>query len=184
MSRGFTRDRQYFGYGKGLPAGTGVVAKEHGVAGAIQKTILTFNSVQVTVGNTTGASFGSQKIYDFPLGRILILGGRANLTFNWAGQIVATGSGDFSLGTTATADATLGGTDVDLMASTAMLDPFVAGIGTGVGSLVGNTNFDGTGTAKDMYLNLIVDDADVADADSDVITITGTIEFSWINLGT
>lgn len=185
MSRYFTSARQFFGYGKGTAAGTGVVASEHGIAGAIQKTILKFNSVAVTVGNTTGASFGSQKIYDFPLGRILILGGRADLTFNWAGQdIAAAGSGDFSLGTTATADATLGGTDVDLMASTAMLDPFVLGVGTGVGNLVGNTNFDGTVTAKDMFLNLICDDADVSDGASDIITVNGTIEFSWINLGT
>lgn len=178
-----------FGFGKGAPAGTGVSAQENGIGGAIQKTTLTFTSLGVTVANTTGASFGSQKIYDFPLGRILILGGRALLTFTWAGTgIAAAGSGDASLGTTATADATLGGTDVDIMASTAMIDPFVLGVGAlGAAGLGGNlitpTTFDGTATAKDMYLNLICDDADVSDADSSVITVNGTITFSWVNLG-
>lgn len=180
----FNTSKRYFGYGAGAAAGTGVLANEDGIAGAIQQTTLKFTNATVTVANTTGASFGSQKVYDFPQGRILILGGRANFTFNWAGQdIGATGSGDFSLGTTATADATLGTTDVDIMASSAMLDPFVAGIGTGTGNLVKTTEFDGTETAIDMFLNIIIDDADVADAASDVVTINGTITFSWINYG-
>jgi hypothetical protein len=182
--RYFNTSKRYFGYGAGAAAGTGVLAVEDGIAGAIQQTTLKFTDLVVTVANTTGASFGSQKIYDFPQGRIHLLGGRANLTLNWAGtDIAAAGSGDFSLGTTATADATLGGTDVDLMASTALLDPFVLGIGTGKGNLVTSTAFDGTATAIDMFLNIIIDDADVDDADTDPVTIDGTITFSWINYG-
>lgn len=180
----FNRSRRHFGYGSGAPAGDGILADEDGIAGAIQKTTLRFVNATITVGNTSGASFGSKKIYDFPKGRILLLGGRANLEFDWSGQdIAATGSGDASLGTTATADATLSSTDVDLMASTALTDPFVGGVGALAGNFVNPTNFDGTGTAKDMHLNVIIDDADVADAASDTITLNGTVEFSWINLG-
>lgn len=186
----FNNTRRYFGYGKGAPAGTGILAEENGIAGAIQQTVIKFTNAPVTVANTTGASFGSQKIYDFPLGRILIIGGRMYpFTLTWTDtDIAAAGSGDISLGTTATADATLNSTDVDIMASTALLDPFVLGVG-GVGAaglggtLVNNTFFDGTATAKDLYINLIIDDADVADEASDIVLLNGNINISWINLG-
>ena len=39
---------------------------------------------------------------------------------------------------------------------------------------------DGTATAKDLYLNVLVDDADQAGG---TLTITGTISITWINLG-
>jgi hypothetical protein len=124
------------------------------------------------------------KVYDFPKGRIRLLGGRAKFNFNWAGTTIgAGGSGDFSLGSTGTADATLGGTDADMMASTAMLDPFVQGRGNGTGTMVENVSFDGTTNPVDMFLNVIVDDDDVANAQSAIVKITGTIEFVWTNLG-
>lgn len=150
------------------------------VPGAQQQAILTLTALPITVANTTGASFGSVKLFDFPAGRIRIEGGTVNFTsVNWAGTtIVATGSGDYSLGTTATADATLNSTDVDLVASTALLDPFVAGVGTGVGGVfVKDTEFDGSSTAKDVYLNMIIDDADVEDAGSAIVLVTGIIHF-------
>ncbi len=167
----------------GSAVGTGVRAVETGNE-AMHKTTLHLVNMPVVVANTTGASFGSQQIYNFPIGRLDLIGGRANLSFNWAGQdIVADGSGDASLGTTATADATLGTTDVDIMASTAMLDPFVAGVGNLAGNLVKTTEFDGTGTAKDMFLNLIIDDLDVSDGASDTVLVTGTVEFVWSIVG-
>lgn len=174
---------RYFGSGAGDPANS-VMADESG-SGGKQFTTLRFTRIPVTVANTTGASFGSLKIYDFPQGQIRLHGGRANLTFDWSGSaITLTGSGDFSLGTTATADAALATTEVDFLASTAMLDPFVAGIGTGKGNLVVATSFDGVTTAVDLYLNIIIDDADVADADSSVVYVTGTIIIEWTNYGT
>lgn len=148
------------------------------------KEVITLTDFSVTVANTTGASFGNGKIYDFPEGRILVLGAVANLTFNWSGQdIGATGSGDFSLGSTATADATLSSTDANMIASSAMTDPFVAGVGSGVGSSAAAVYLDGTTTAADAYLNLIIDDADVADAASDTVLVNGTITLYFINLG-
>lgn len=180
----FDKIRKHFGYGKGSSPSAKIIANEYGIAGAIQRTELKFVNFPVVVGNTTGASFGNGKIYTFPQGQIQIIGGRANFGFNWAGQsIVATGSGDFSIGTTATADATLGGTDVNILASTAMLDPFVAGVGNGKGNLVTNTSFDGTAAAIAAFLNIIIDDADVADASTATVLVNGTIVISWINHG-
>jgi hypothetical protein len=152
--------------------------------GVLRQTVLTLASTPVTVANTTGASFGGVKVYDFPAGRILLLGTTANLSFNWDGTTIAsTGSGDFSMGSTITADATLDTTDVDMLPSTAMLDPFVASVGTGAGALAASAQFDGTATAIDANLNLIIDDADVADAASDIVLVSGTITMTWINLG-
>lgn len=153
-------------------------------AGAFRSVILTLASTPVTVANTTGASFGNVKLYDFPAGRIYLLGGSSSLTFTWTGEdIAATGSGDYSIGSTGTADATLNSTDVDMQASTAMLDPFVSGVGTGSGVFASPAAFDGTATAIDMYLNMIIDDADVADGASDTVLVSGTVKFAWVDFG-
>ena len=170
----------------------GVKAEEFGV-GILRQTKLTLTNVPVVTGNTSGASFGSAKIYDFPEGRIAILGVTAKftgITFNTeagaTGDIAGGGSGDYSLGSTATADATLSLTDVDMLPSSAMLDPFVAGVGrSNAGSaLAAAAQFDGTTTAIDMYLNAIIDDADVSDgAAADSVYFTGTIYVTWANLG-
>lgn len=154
--------------------------------GNFRTTTFTLTAMPVTVANTTGASFGSQQLYDFPAGRVLVLGVTAYFgTIDWNGQITATGSGDYSLGTTATSDATLDSTDVDLLPSSAMLDPFVSGVGrSNAGTaLAASAQFDGTATAKDLFLNVIVDDADVGDTDTDIILFSGTIVVTWVQLG-
>lgn len=170
-----------------------VVAKELGGGGTVRQTILTVTALPVVTGNTTGASFGSRQIYDFPAGRILVLGVTANftsITFNTAaganGDIAGGGSGDYAIGTTATADATIDSTDVNLLPSSAMLDPFVSGVGrSNAGTaLAASAQFDGTSTAVDAFLNVIIDDADVSDAAAnDNVYFTGTITLTWIDLG-
>jgi hypothetical protein len=75
---------------------------------------------------------------------------------------------------------------VDLLPSTAMLDPFVAGVGSSnVGSALATAvAFDGTSAAKSLYLNAIIDDADVADAAaSDNVYFTGFARITWMWLG-
>lgn len=153
--------------------------------GPLHQTVITLASHPVTVANTTGASFGSSKLYDFPAGVIKVLGAVASLGFVWTGEdIAATGSGDFSFGTTATSDATLSSTDVNLVPSTAMTDPFVAGVGAATGGhLAAATILDGHTTALDAYLNLIIDDADVADGASDTVLVSGTFRITWLQLG-
>lgn len=162
-----------------------VTAREFG-EGIVRTTVLEVVGLPVTVANTTGASFGNKQLYDFPKGRLLVLG----TTVKWSriafgSTIAATGSGDYSMGTTGTADATLSTTDVDLLPSSAMADPFVAGVSTDTAgaALAAAAQFDGTTTAKDAYLNVIIDDADVSDAGSDTATFTGRIVLTWANLG-
>lgn len=162
-----------------------VTAKEYG-NGPVRQTVLEVVGLPVTVANTTGASFGNVKLYDFPKGRLIVLGN----TVKWSriafgSTIGATGSGDYSMGTTGTVDATLNSTDVNLLPSSAMADPFVSGVSTDTAgaALAAEAQFDGTTTAIDAYLNVIIDDADVSDGGSDTATFTGRITLTWLNLG-
>ena len=165
-------------------AANGAVAVETG--NVARKTVLTLVDVPVTVGNTTGVSFGGTKVYDFPAGRILILGATlAALSFDLtdagnATPIDAADGGDVAFGTTPPTDGTLTGTDVDIIPSTS-IDPISGGI-TGV-ALAASAQFDGTTTAKDINVNIIIDDADVGDGASDVLLVNGVLTVHWVNLG-
>lgn len=165
--------------------GTGTTASEQG-SSVVHKTVLTMDDVLVTVGNTTGISFGGTKIYDFPAGRILVLGVTADdISFDVtnAGNvtpIAITHGGDISIGTTAPTDGTLTNADVDLLPSTS-IDPISAGVAGA--ALAASAQFDGTATAKDAFFNIIIDDADVADGASDVLMVNGVVTIHWINLG-
>ena len=173
----------------------GLTADELG-DGINHQTVLNFTTgFYVVTGNTTGASFGSQAIYTFPEGRINIVGCTAkfsgifmNTQTGSAGDIASdgAGSGDYSIGSTATADATLSSTDVNILLSSAMLDPFVAGAGSSNAgtALAASAQLDGTSTAITAYLNVIIDDADVADgAASDKVYFIGTVRVTWSHLG-
>lgn len=186
------------------PGGAPYVKCEQ-VPGAVQTTILTFNRLPFLVSNTSAISFGKLKLLTMPFGRFSINGGSMVFTqIDWsannsvvqttgaAGTVIgAGGSGDFSLGTTGTADSTLSSTDVDIIASTAFIDPFVAGIGNNVATpgVVLNTpvEFAGdttatSGTAKTINLNIIVDDADVVDTNAGLMYLTGYLRLytSWL----
>lgn len=166
-------------------ASNGAVATETG-NGPVRKTSLALTDVSVTVGNTTGVSFGGTKIYDFPQGRILVLGSvLEGVTFDLtdAGNVTpidAADGGDIAVGTTVAGDGTLTGTDVDLIPSTS-IDPISSGV-TGA-ALAASAQFDGTTTAVDAYFNVLIDDADVGDGASDVVLVSGTLTLHWCLLG-
>lgn len=170
----------------GASAQPEVTAAEGGF-GNFRTTVLTLDELPITVGNTTGISFGNVKLYDFPEGRHNFLGVQLNdLTVGLGDEgnvtpIAGTMGGDVSLGTTGTSDSTLDGTDVNLMPSTS-IDPISGGIASGA-LAAGSTVLDGRTTALDMYLNMIIDDADVADGAEDVLLLSGTITITWVNLG-
>lgn len=159
-----------------------VVTEEGGGANHITKLVIT--GLPVTLANTTGISFGTKKLLNFPRGAIHV----AAVTvadFSWglenegnATPIAGTHGGDISLGTTGTTDATLDSTDVNLLASTSY-DPISTAISA---QQAINAIFDGTATPISVHLNAIIDDADVADAASDVLEANATIYISWTNM--
>lgn len=149
-------------------------------------TVLTLTALSIAMADAAGVvAYGSKKILDFPAGYVGIesVVAKLSVTKSSAG-VITTFDGDFSLGTVAAAgDATLTGTEADIIASTATPQA-VAGVTTAYGSKLTATNLDGTTTPVDMYLNVLVDDAD-----HDVTTtpcnllFTGTITVTWRNMG-
>lgn len=152
--------------------------------GPLRITKVVVDSLPITLGNTTGISFGSEPLINFPSGKIHILSSNVE-DFIWglehadnATPIAGTMGGDISLGSTATSDATLNSTDVNILASTSY-DPFSSAIAANSGI---NAILDGTTTPITVYLNAIIDDGDVSDEASDVLEANGTFYFAWYQL--
>lgn len=148
-------------------------------------TVLQLSNLTLAMVDVAGVvAYASKKIFDFPEGYIAIESAVADLavTKSSAG-VIAAFDGDFSLGSVAAAgDATLTSTEADVIASTATPQA-VAGATTAIGSKLTATNLDGSVTPVDLYLNVLVDDAD-----HDVTTtpcnllFTGTVTVIWRNL--
>lgn len=174
--------------GNGAAAGTGVTAQEAG-GPAVHRTVLTLVNTPVVLADEAGVvAYGGLKIYDFPAGAILFLGAVADLDLTKSSAGVnADWDGDIGLGTvTASNNATLSSTEQNLIPTTATPQA-VAGVTTG-DCLSTNTEaakvIDGTATAVDAYLNILVDDTDhdVTTTPCNII-VNGTITLSWCNLG-
>lgn len=172
-------------------AGSSYITLEENGIGPQHITKVTVAGQPITLANTTGISFGSVPLLTFPKGVIHIKSVRVqsflyDLTDD-AGNVTplaGTMGGDFSLGSTATSDATLNSTDVNILASTSY-DPFSTAVSA---TSAIDVLIDGSSTAVTCYCNCIVDDADVADAASDVVEIGTTAApvyfyFSWNMMG-
>lgn len=175
--------------GAGRPNGTTVSAEERG-DGVVHQTLLRLTSVPVTVISvTTGNGVGGTKIYDFPEGRIQILGTMADLSLVIAAGdqsdfTDATPQGDVGIGSVAPANADALGTD-------ATDDDFATATGITMAAFSGNVQCpseavlqkDGTSTALDMLVNLFIDAADIDDGTTSSISVSGWVLFTWMNLG-
>lgn len=162
------------------------VNAKHWQIGGICQTILTLDNVAQTVVN--GTEYQGTKLYTFPEGRILVLGTTARLqqktTSALASTLNASSTGAIALGTATASSTTLASTMVDLLPSTAFTSSATVNVaGTAVGAaLAASAHFDGTGTAKAMFLNTAY--ATTTDVDGDATqTISGTIAVAWVNLG-
>lgn len=175
--------------GVGAKNGTTVVATES--VGVLHKTILTCTATTITISDDAGvAQYGGVKIYDFPAGLLLTFGAviDGSLTAGVTGTIINTWQGDVALGTaTATTGATLIGTEADIMPSVAIpAATNKVAVCDAVSAATALTEsgarwFDGTATAKDCYLNFVIDDD--ATHTAGTATFTGTVTLHWINLG-
>lgn len=177
--------------GKGAAAGTGVTADEtDGVI--VHKTVITFTNAAVALTDeATVVAHGGLKVYDFPSGAICILGAVAaiDLTKSSVG-VDADWNGDFGVGTAvASNNATLAATEQNIIPTTATPEADT-GVTTANGQSSGTVIINGTdddagvAAAADVYVNLLVDDADhdVGAAACNLI-MNGTLTIHWINLG-
>lgn len=158
----------------------------------IHKTILTCTATPVTITDDAGVAQygGTGKLYDFPEGLLVTFGAviDGSVTLGTTGTIINTWAGGVSLGTaTATTGATLTGTEADIMpevdvaaatAKVAVVDAVSAATAL---TESGARWLDGTSTAKDLFLNLVVDDD--ATHTSGTGTFTGTVTILWTVVG-
>ena len=164
----------------GAVNGTTVTAVQ--LAPQIYQTTLTLDDTPASityVGPATN-SVGGVKVYDFPEGRILVLGVTVdNMTVtpvDGAGFGVTDG-GDFSLGTALATGTNLASTGADLCPSTSI--DAVTNITDS--ALASSAQFDGTATAKDVYVNFLVDADDITN--SAALTFDATVTITWLKLG-
>lgn len=143
--------------------------------------------LDVTV-TATGAAvgFGTAVAGDIPEGNILFLGALGYLKFDGSGSdanLTADWEGDFSVGTTGTADVTLDGTDVNILPSTALAAATAEiGVRTRASNAV-QAMFDNTDGSLEINISALIDAADITDDESVVLTINGEIELVYMVLG-
>lgn len=162
------------------------VSAKHVQVGPFCVTTLTLNNVPQTV--TNGTEYQSTQIYDFPEGRLNVLGVTATLqqktTSALASTLNASSTGAIGLGTAAASATTLATTMVDFLPSTAFTSSATINVaGSAVSAaLAASAQFDGTSTAKDLYLNTAY--ATTTDVDGNATqTISGTVVITWVLLG-
>jgi hypothetical protein len=162
------------------------VVASHVALGPFIVTTLKLNNVAQTVVN--GTEYQGTKIFDFPQCRMNVLGVTATLqqktTSALASTLNASSTGAISLGTATASATTLASTMVDFLPSTAFVSSATVNVaGTAVtAALAASAQFDGTATAKDLYLNTAY--ATTGDVDADATqTISGTVVITWVNLG-
>lgn len=152
----------------------------------------TVSKIKVAVDHTvtvsaTGAAigFGSVVLSGLPEGQLKMTAAACKLDFSGSGadaNLTDTWSGDFGIGTTAADDATITGTDVDVIASTA-LGPAVAEVAPTANAINGSSAvFDNTEADLELNLNVLVDAADITDDESVDLTVTGVVEFIFVTL--
>lgn len=177
--------------GVGAKNGSTVAVTEKG-SGLIHQTVLTCTATPITISDDPDvAQYGGVKVYDLPLGSIMTMGAVVSgiLTAGVTGTIIDNWDGDVALGTaTATTGATLTGTEADIMPSVAVSagasdkDGVVQAVSVATALTESGARwFDGTGTAKDVFLNFVIDDD--ATHTAGTATFTGVITLTWVNLG-
>ncbi len=167
-----------------VPSGiAATTAATESVSGAIRQTTITLTALSQTI--TNGASeFTGTEIYDFPEGRILVLGVTASLaptTTSTLSTTITTGTtGALSIGTV-TDDGTHSTTKANLLPDTAYTSSTTINVAAAAitAALAASAQFDGTATAIKAFLNNKI----ATNSADGTITWTGTVKITWINLG-
>ena len=166
------------------PAGTGVAILTNGAG--YNKTVLKLTNTPLPLIDTAGVvARCALKVLDMPAGLIHIAGAVVNLALTKsAAGVNADWDGDVSLGSAAAVgDATLTSTEANIVPSTATPQA-VTGATTAKAVSTAGVMLDGTATSVDVYLNVLVDDADqdVTGTPTNLIA-NGEITIVWANLG-
>lgn len=151
--------------------------------GIVHQTVLTLTALAQTIPNGASEWVGTE-IYDFPLGRILVLGVTASLapttTSALAGTITTGTTGAIAIGSV-TDDGTHTTTKVDILPDTAYTSSTTVNVAAAavLAALAASAQFDGRTTAKKAFLNNKI----ATNTGDGTMTWTGTITITWANLG-
>jgi hypothetical protein len=152
----------------------------------IKQTFVVRDGTLTVTATGVAIGFGSVVIGDFAEGNILFLGAVGYFQFSGSGadaNLVDTWSGDFGIGTTPAGDATITGTDVDIVASTA-LAAATAEVGVRTrGVNATQAIFDNTDGSLEINLNALIDAADITDNQSVDLTVNGELHIAYTILG-
>lgn len=162
---------------KGLPRS---LARGKGKT-TVRKHLVKFKDVPIAVAVASGVGFGTAVVGDFPEGNILYLGAVSYAQFTSADIDDTSDLGDYAIGTTPTADATLSGTNANIVASVAL-----GAATSGVSPLVRSTGataavLDNTDGSLELNLQLIIDDANISGTAD--FTAEGWVEVVYAVLG-
>lgn len=183
-------DAQALGDKIGTPGGLQIKAQELGDA-ALHRTVLTLTDLPIEIVSvTTGNGVGGTLIYQMQAGHIRFRGATANLslriaTAKQADFTDATPEGDLGIGTLAPANADALGTDAtddDICTATAFTCSSYADTSITLPPEA-DLSKDGTSSAVPVYLNALVDAADIDDDATTEILVSGTVILFWQNLG-
>lgn len=153
-------------------------------AGGIVHVRLNCVATPISIADDAGvAQYGGVKVFDFQEGLLHVFGAVIDgaVTLGATGTITTTWAGGIALGTVvATTGATLTGTEANILAEN---DVAAATASVAVVDAVSaaSSTHNGTATAIDMYLNLVVDDH--ASHTAGTGSFTGTIDFAFMMIG-
>lgn len=153
----------------------------------IVKQTITLAALPVVSSGATGVGFSATVFNDFPEGNILLLGAVAYIqaskdTVAGAAGTLDTFTGNYSIGSAPTADATLSGAEVDVIPSTA-LSAATAGVSPLTrGTQATQVILDNTDGSLELNLNLLLADASVS-ADGQNLLVSGQLFIAYIVLG-
>lgn len=151
---------------------------------AVRRDVFQMKAVPITSSGLTGNGFGTAVVGDLPEGNILVLGA---IAYAQVTKVTAAGTDDaftgtYSVGSTPTADATLSGSDADIIPST-VLAAATAGVSPITrGAQPAQTILDNTDGSLELNFNLELDDASVS-ADGQILKIDGYVELLYAVLG-
>lgn len=176
--------------GAGTAAGTGVVVTEYGDQG-YHKTILTCTALDMgAVGDEAGqGQYAGVKVYDFPAGLVATLGATVKGSITLTAPAIDTWNGSVGLGVAAVSDHQDASNKIGQILPGAAVTQAVAKVAA-VKTLPAPTVLtesggrwkDGTSSAIDLFLNLLITD-NVAHDNTITAKFTGVITFVWLNLG-
>jgi hypothetical protein len=168
---------------KGLPRS---LARANPSVAAVQKVTIPINKTFDVTGVTGVAQFATAQIGGLPEGNILLLGAVAYLSLAGPGgsaDLKDDFEGDFAIGTAPTADTTLNGAEVDIIASTAMGPATAEVIALKRATNGTQAILDNTDGSLEINLNIVIDADEVTDGETVAIKATGALYLSYVVLG-